>query len=293
LAIIRPERISTGHGVLEGPWWEPGLGLLVADATLGGVLLLRPDGVQVTVIAHRRGIGGLALHEDGGILVGGRNLAIKRLMGEGDDASVVLLQNDPENHLKGFNDFTVDTAGRVYIGSLAFIATEARSGRTGQLYLVDLDGRARIVADDIQLSNGLGFSPDGRTLYHADSLRKVVYAYEVGATGDLGPRRIFMSSTEAMPDGLAVDAGGTVWIAMPYSGQVVGYTPEGAPCGAIEIDEPMVTSLCFGGSDLKDLYIVSGSEGLKTDRGGSIYRGRAAVPGLPRHRAKIAYRRSS
>lgn len=284
------KKLSTGHGTLEGPLWDAERGLLFADATVGGVRALSPDGAVKDVVLHRKGIGGLALHADGGVVIGGRNVAIKRSVYEGDDSTVVLLDNDPTTDVVGFNDMAVDRAGRIYIGSLAFVATEARSGKTGSLFVIDLDGTSRVVADDVQLTNGLGFSPDGRTLYHSDSMRNVVYAYDVRDNGDVAPRRTFVQTGEGMPDGLVVDSAGTVWVALPFGGEVVGYDPAGRTVGRHRIDEPMVTSMCFGGPDLRDFYIVSGSEHMDSDRAGSIYRTHVEVPGQPRNDVRVRYR---
>lgn len=285
-------KIATGHGTLEAPIWLGDRGLLLADATVGGVRLLTPNGVLKDVVLHRRGIGGLALHVDGGIVIGGRNIAIKRPLWEGgnDASTCVLLDNDPARDIVGFNDMTVDAAGRIYVGSLAFVATEARSGKTGSLFVIDLDGSARELADDVQLTNGVDFAPDGRTLYHSDSMRNTVYAYDVLGNGDVARRRTFVQTDDAMPDGLIVDAAGTVWVALPYRGEVVGYGPTGQVIGRYKIEEPMVTSMCFGGDDLRDFYVVSGSEQGGGDRVGSVYRGRADVAGQPRHLARINYR---
>jgi sugar lactone lactonase YvrE len=286
------EVLSSGHGLLEGPVWHPKYGLLVADAIVGGVLSLKPGQEPATVVAHRRGIGGMALHADGGIVISGRNVAIKRPLEEADDSTAVLLESDASRDIVGYNDLTVDPAGRIYVGSLAFVAATTREGKPGDLYVVDLDGTSRIVARDVMLTNGLGFSPDGRTIYHSDSLRPAVYAYDVQENGDVGSRRTFIVPERGQPDGLAVDEQGTVWVAMAGAGEVVGYSPDGALAGRIPIPVPMVTSLCFGGEGLDDLYIVSGSEGLSSDRGGGVYRIKVDVPGLPRPVARVAYKKA-
>jgi D-xylonolactonase len=284
------ERISSGHGLLEGPVWHPQLGLIVADAIVGGAWAYGDGREPVLAVAHRRGIGGMALHVNGGIVIGGRNIALKQLASEGDDETSVLLANDPARGVLGFNDLCTDAEGRIYVGSVAFIASDS-AGREGQppgrLHLIDLDGTSRVVAEDVLLSNGLGFSPDGQRLYHSDSLRNAVYVYEVKPDGDLGEKRLFAETGRGLPDGLAVDSGGTVWVALAEDSRVTGYSPEGREIASIGVPEPMVTSLCFGGPDLRDLYIVSGSEGLDTDRGGSIHRLRVDVPGLARPLARV------
>jgi gluconolactonase len=283
------ETISTGHGLLEGPLWNQKLGLIVADATVGGVWRIGHGAAAEVVIAHRRGIGGLAFHANGSVVIGGRNLALKWPVSDGKDDTIVLLESNPAADIVGFNDFTTDAVGRIYVGSLAFVAMGAdRGGKAGKLHVIDLDGSTRVVADDVLLTNGLGFSPDGKVLYHSDSLRHAVYDYDVDKNGDVHNRRTFTETGEDFPDGLAVDSAGNVWIATPNSGLVKGFSSVGAEIGSIRIPVPMVTSLCFGGADLQDMYIVSGSEGLGTPNGAGIYRVRMDTPGLERPLARVA-----
>jgi D-xylonolactonase len=288
--VAKPvEAISTGHGLLEGPLWDQKLGLIVADATVGGVWRIAPGQPPEVIVANRRGIGGLALHANGAVVIGGRNIALKWPVKDGKDDTVVLFDNNPAADIVGFNDFTTDTAGRIYVGSLAFVAMGAdRGGKAGKLHLIDLDGSTRVVADDVLLTNGLGFSPDGKLLYHSDSLRHAVYVYDVDSNGDVRNRRILTETGEDFPDGLAVDSKGNVWVATPNSGLVKGFSPTGTEIESVRIPVPMVTSLCFGGTDLQDMYIVSGSEGLDTANGAGIYRVRMDVAGLERSLARVA-----
>lgn len=286
----RAELISTGHGLLEGPVWTEE-GLLVADATAGGVLRISDTGLTETVIEHRRGIGGMALHRGGGLVISGRNVAVKGLVGSDDTATHVVKENDPDHGIVGYNDLTVDARGRLYVGSLAFVASESREAdKPGQLFCIDLDGSARVVAEDVLLTNGLGFSPDGSLLYHADTLRSTVFVYDVHDDGSLGPRRPFVQSSEdGHPDGLAVDVAGNVWVALPHTGRVGCFDASGARTASIQIDVPMVTSLTFGGDDMCDLYIVSGSEQLDTDRGAGVFKARVETPGLAIHPCQVAW----
>jgi gluconolactonase len=138
------------------------------------------------------------------------------------------------------------------------------------------------------LTNGLGFSPDGRRLYHSDTLRHTVQVYDVGPDGSLGPRKTFAVMEGGVPDGLAVDSSGNVWVAVAEGSRVSVFDPGGAEVHRVPVPVPMVTSLCLGGDDYRDLYIVSGSEGQATDRGGGIYRVRAEVPGMARPKARVA-----
>lgn len=289
--VGEPRLISSGHGLLEGPVWHPRLGLLAADATVGGVWRFREGEAPALVVPHRRGIGGMVLHERGGVVVGGRNIAYKDLTADGDPPSptLVLFENDPAAGIVGFNDFTTDPAGRLYVGSLGFVPMhgETGGGKPGALHVIDLDGKPRTLVDDVALTNGLGFSPDGRHLYHADSLRHVVRVYEVAPDGGLGGMRTFARIDDGLPDGLAVDESGTVWVAVAHGNAVVALAPDGSVRQRIAIPVPMVTSVCFGGPERRDLYIFTGSEG-SPDLKACIFHLTVAVPGLKLAPARVA-----
>ena len=279
--------LAKGYGLIEGPVWDSQRGLLFSDVLVGGVYALSRDGAVSSVFEHRRGIGGMALHTAGGLVVSGRNVSFKSFDG---GATVTLLDSDPDHGNVGYNDLTTDSKGRIYVGSLGAspVFADGRAPQAGNLYLIDLDGSARIVGHDIQLTNGLGFSPDGRTLYHSDS-RRGVFRYAVAADGSLGEKQLFARPAKGVPDGLVVSTDGAVWVALAGGGHgVVVFAPDGSERDFIEIPTPMCTSVCFGGDDLRDLYIVSGSDGSGSERGGAVYRYRSAVAGLPVAPARTA-----
>jgi gluconolactonase len=262
--------------------------LLFSDVLAGGIFCLDAEGQLSTVFEHRKGIGGMALHEAGGLVVSGRNLAFKSFAG---GATVLVLDRDLDAGNVGYNDLTTDSAGRLYAGSLGNspVFQDDREPRAGDLYLIDLDGSARIVGTDIQLTNGLGFSPDGSVLYHSDSTRRTVFQYAVAADGSLGEKQPFAKPDKGVPDGLVVAEDGTVLVALAGGGKGVGvFASNGEAQDFIEIPDPMCTSVCFGGDDLRDLYIVSGSQGSPSDAHGAVYRVRCEVAGLPVARAKIS-----
>ncbi|HEY5680080.1 MAG TPA: SMP-30/gluconolactonase/LRE family protein [Pseudomonadales bacterium] len=274
------DKCAEGFSLIEGPVWDPDRGLLFSDVLVGGVFCLGGDGTVTTVFEHRRGIGGMALHEAGGLIVSGRNLSFKPY---DEGSTVTVLDRDEENGLVGFNDLTTDAEGRIYAGSLGAspVFADGREPRAGDLYLVDLDGSARVVAEDVRLTNGLGFSPDGTTLYHSDSGRRTVFRYDVQPDGSLSAKEPFVTPDNGVPDGLAVSRDGAVWVALARGGHGVAvYEASGRLREFIEIPLPMCTSVCFGGEDLKDLYIVSGSAGAGSDRAGAVFRERVDVAGL-------------
>ena len=279
------EELATGFGLVEGPTWINDTGLLFSDVIKGGVYLLDHLNNVLPIVEHRRGIGGIAIHQENGLIVGGRNIAYKSFTG---DKTTILLSNDVTEDALGFNDLTTDSKGRVYVGSVAFKVFSDDEMIPGHLHVIDVDGSVRTISDGVMLTNGLGFSPDGRTLYHADARDAVVRQYEVSPDGNVSDWKPFVQANNGHPDGLAVAEDGSVWIAMAYGSRVDVFESNGALRESLPVPLPMVTSVCFGGPDLKDLYVVTGSRGGPSDVCGTIFRTRVDVPGIPISEAKVS-----
>lgn len=279
------ERVATGYGLIEGPVWDPAKGLYFSDVPNGGVHLLDRTGKISLAVPKRRGIGGMALHADGGLIVGGRDIACVSLA---DGTTRTLLPLDAVPGATGFNDLTTDRAGRIYVGSLAFRVFGGEEPRPGHLHVIDLDGTMRTLSDGVMLTNGLGFSPDGRRLYHCDARAGIVRVYDVNADGSVGAWKTFASLAPGVPDGLKVATDGSVWVADAHGGRVAVFEPDGKHRQDVAVPLPMVTSVCFGGDDLRDLYIVTGSRGGPHDNCGSIFKTRVNVAGLPLPPARVA-----
>jgi len=279
------EELATDFGLVEGPTWIKDRGLLFSDVIKGGVYLLDDSNNISTIVEHRRGIGGIAVHEKNGLVVGGRNISYKSFTG---DKTTTLLSNDVTEVALGFNDLTTDSKGRVYVGSVAFKVFSDEEMIPGHLHVIDVDGSVRTISDGVMLSNGLGFSPDGKTLYHSDARDAVVRQYAVSPDGDVSDWKPFVKTNNGHPDGLAVAEDGSVWIAMAYGARVDVFESNGALRASLPVPLPMVTSVCFGGPDLKDLYVVTGSRGGPSDSCGTIFRTRVEVPGLPISDAKVS-----
>jgi D-xylonolactonase len=276
-------RLASGYGLLEGARWYPEHGLVFSDMTAGGVYRLPPGAASPeTLIPHRKAIGGLVAHADGGFVVSGRNVSIK-----GDDGTTtVLLEAAADEQF--FNDITADGRGRLFAGSMPKNAGSARAA--GRLYLIDLDGSVAVLADDVLISNGLGADPADRLLYHVDSERRAVWQFDLDATDIGASRRVFVSTGEydALPDGLAVAADGSVWVALAGAGLVVGWDARGARLAEIAVPHALVTSVCFGGPGLSTLYILTGTDAEHPNPdGGSVFSLDADRTGLPAPVARV------
>jgi L-arabinonolactonase len=154
------------------------------------------------------------------------------------------------------NDGRTDRQGRFVAGSMVM----GRHDTDGGYYRLETDGSATPLFDGIALANATCFSPDGRRLYHADSLSGNVSVVDYDpATGAVGPRRTLFSTQAhgSAPDGATVDAEGCLWIALVQCGKLGRFQPDGQLLTLIDVPTPFPTCLCFGGPDLDVLYLTS------------------------------------
>jgi D-xylonolactonase len=281
----------------EAPLWDAAHGRLIwTDNETNTVYEIVPAGGTRRILSTGLMVAGIALNRDGRMVFAGCT-GLHLWRGQ-DDCRTVVAELAGRQLL--FNDIVADPRGRVYAGTLYWGSNGME--RAGQLYLIDTNGSIRQVDDGIELSNGLGFSPDQSTLYYADSSIRRIYAYDVNpATGDLAHRRVFVQvpGDEGIPDGLTVDADGFVWSAQWYGAQVVRYDPEGKVERRIKMPCKQVSSVAFGGKDLNELYITSAGASWQSryappgydfgasDIGGSLYRVRLEIQGRLEHQAGL------
>jgi xylono-1,5-lactonase len=276
--VTHLETLAWGYGLVEGPRVDDDDNLYFSDVPNGGVYRRAPDGTIDVAVPKRRGVGGIALHADGGVVVSGRNVCHVR-----DGESRVVFAPDAP----GLNDLFVDPAGRIVCGTMRSDPFDLDAPRVpGECYLVDAEGHAIELYGDVALTNGIGFSPDGSVLYHADTVRGV-WAHDYH-DGSVSGRRLLVTVDVVAPDGLAVDESGTVWVAdVGGSSSVRGFGPDGKERGRIPVPATMVTSVCFGGADRRDVYIVTADNTEDPDKGGSVFRTRADVPGVAVTKARV------
>jgi len=278
------EILASGFGLIEGPRADEHNRLYFSDVTNGGVYRRRPDGTIETVIPKRRGVGGIAINEGDGIICSGRNLIYFR---ESTRTTRELFTEWEGKPLKGINDIQPDDRGSIYCGTLEFDPFSNRKPIPGSLFRVDPDGKVSKLWDGIEITNGLGFSPDRRLLYHSDSPTRAVWVYDVQPDRSVKDRRVFARLPEGIPDGIAVDEEGGVLVAAPEAGEVMRFKSDGTLDRRIKVPAKMVTSLSFGGRNLDELYIVTADNTADQEKKGTIFRMHAQVPGLPVPRARF------
>jgi sugar lactone lactonase YvrE len=184
------------------------------------------------------------------------------------------------------NDAKCDRRGRLWVGS----KVSQRGKRGAVLFRIDPSGEARTVSDGLGMANGLGWSPDDRVFYLVDSAIGAIYSYPFDLErGLLGKRRLFahVPAGEGIPDGLAVDSSGCVWVALWGGGKLNRYTPGGGLDGSVDVPVSQVTSCAFGGADLDRLYVTSARAGLSERErqqqplAGALFVTDSDVPGTP------------
>ncbi len=199
-------------------------------------------------------INGAAFNRPGGFVVS-NNSGI--WLWDGPD-KMRLVASEVEGGKCQMNDAIADPAGRFLSGSWFY--NPAQEYELGKLFSVDTNGKVNMLDEGIHLANGLGFSPDCRTLYFTDSVDRTIYAYDYDVkTGNVRNRRIFVkvSHDEGLPDGLTVDAEGFVWSAQWYGSCIVRYDPDGRLERRINTPAKQTSSLAFGGKDLTDIFITT------------------------------------
>ncbi len=162
------------------------------------------------------------------------------------------------------NDGACDPQGRFWAGTMAY----DESPGAGALYRLELDGSCTTVLTGLTIANGIGWSPDGRTMYLNDSGTGCLDTFRFdGATGALTNRRTLVRGDRpgVVPDGLTVDAEGGIWVAWWGGGTVNRYAPDGSLLARLQLPVERPTSCAFGGPDRATLFITTAREGLDDD----------------------------
>jgi xylono-1,5-lactonase len=279
---VHLELLASGFGVVEGPRAAPDGSLYFSDAARGGVFSLTPDGAVTTVIPGRPRVGGLALHEDGGLVLSGPDV----VHWKGGRTTVLFSQPD----VSFWNDLEPDFEGRLLVGSVRRdITRRDAEDIPGSCFRINIDGSHELMYSDVSVSNGIAFSPDGSTLYHCDSLAKGLWVHNVSVGGSISNRRLIGRAAfdHGVPDGLCVDIEGNLWVAHVGGRRVVKLNPLGEQIDEIAVPAKAVTSVAFAGPSYEELIIVTADNMDEPGLGGSVYRTWPGVSGMPTPPARI------
>lgn len=254
--------IRCGALLGEGPRWDAGARrLLWVDIEAGELHVFDPANGDDRAIPLGVRVGAAAPAGGDHVLVAlPDRLAIVDLA----DESVRTLVEIPHGSELRLNDGACDPAGRFWVGSMALDFVRG----VASLYRYSGSEGLERVVPDVSVSNGLGWTPDGRGMYYIDSLayRVDLFDFDV-ATGAISRRRVFASIERGagIPDGLAVDDDGGVWVALWGGGCVRRYSPGGALDRVVAVPAEHVTACCFGGDDGRSLYVTTASIELSAE----------------------------
>lgn len=273
-------------GVGEGPVWSAAEGCLYYVDILGHRIHRYTPGQPLQSFAAPELVTSVVPRRDGGSLVTlQRRLALFDTKTGAFDLRPIIEREPPENR---FNDGKVDRAGRFWAGTMD---NDVWDKPIGTLYAFGADLGPMIRAEGIRCSNGLGWSPDNRTLYYAESFAYVIHAFDFDlASGAIANRRTFAKLDPqygAFPDGLTVDAEGFVWSAQPVFGRLVRYAPDGAIDRIVDTPVSSPTSIAFGGDDWATMYVTSARAGKSADDlrdepdAGGLFAFQPGVKGMP------------
>jgi len=277
--------IASQDEVGETPIWIPGeQALYWIDLEGSRVHRYDPAGgktvqwdldVAVTALA-RRASGGWVLATKGGLA----------FWDQRTNTSEFIADPTAETPEVRFNDTVVDRQGRLLAGTANVVDFEAPDG---VLYRLDPDLSLHVIDDGYAVTNGMGLSPDGKTLYVTDMFRNRIVALDYDTeAGTVSHRRTFVEvpAETGLPDGLIVDADGSVWSAHWGGSRVTRYDPDGKIQRTVPLPVSNVACMGFGGGELNDLYIttawffLSEAERKAQPRAGDVFRIRTDVHGL-------------
>jgi len=267
----------------ENPLWNPdNRSLYWTDITGGRLHRFSFDEQRHDIIYRGETVGGFTLQENGDLLL----FRIHDIALLTPDGAVRSIRPFADPGSERFNDVIADPEGRVFAGTIG------RTETSGGLFRVDFDGTLTVMHRGTGVSNGMGFSPDLRRFYWTCSTRCQIYQYDYEReSGGLSGERLLYQATpeEGFPDGMAIDRDGFIWSARWDGFALLRHAPDGQVVERVSFPVAKVSSACFAGPALDQLYVTTaggGAEILTDD--GAIFHHLPSVPGMPRFRSKIA-----
>jgi sugar lactone lactonase YvrE len=284
--LVADVALNAGDHLGEGPSWDAATGELTrVDINAGRVHRWAPA-TEAHSSVDLGDLTGFALpRRTGGLVAGVRHSVV---LVDADGTRHTLAEVEADRAENRFNDARCDSAGRLWAGTLSMV----RRPGDAALYRIDPDGAIERILEGLTIANGIGWSPDEQLMYFIDSTTQRIDVMDFDpAAGRVHDRRAFVriDAADGLPDGLAVDAYGGVWVALFGGGAVRRYAPD----GRLDAIAPLPVSNCtcpaFGGADLDELYVTSARHGLSDEQlaaqplAGAVFRIAAGVRGLAAH----------
>jgi sugar lactone lactonase YvrE len=256
MAQTRTRLLRDGFQYLESARWHDG-SLWFSDIPAGQVWRFWPQDGQAEVVAEVPGPSGLGFMPDGTPMVVSQELNTLLRIVDGKTEEVAKL----DGFAVKANDMWIDGHGRAYLTQIGWDYYQGERPTGSSVVIVDPDGRISAAGEGLMCPNGIGLTPDGRTLYVAETFAGRLTAFDVSPDGGLSGQRVhaqFAAPTEGLVDGLCVDQEGAVWLAFPFRGEVVRITKTGEVTerrGGSPGNQPFIVACALGGEGLRTLYL--------------------------------------
>lgn len=286
MAVQRSEPASVwslGAPLLEGPVWVArDAALWFVDIKSHRIHRFDPaSGEKASWDAPAQT--GFCLPAKGGGFVAGLQTGLA-MFDPADGTFAPLIDPEPDMPGNRLNDGVVDPAGRLWFGTM----DDAEQADTGRIYRLEDDGLCRAVTPPVSITNGPAVSPDGRTLYHVDTLGGIIHACTLTPDGEIAGTRVFaqIDSADGYPDGPSVDAEGCVWIGLYNGWAARRYAPSGELLEVVRFPVSAITKIAFGGPDLKTAYATTAAKHLSAEQrekeslAGDLFAFEVDVPGV-------------
>lgn len=272
---------ETGCGLGESPFWDPEIRSLAWLDISTSTFLRFPTGAKGDDPLLPEESTFVASAENGG-LIAAHPLGIDHISGDG--ARRLLVPGWLDATLARTNDGAVDPVGRIWVGS----TRRDRQVGSGGIGVV-LSGRWDERVSGLTLPNGIGWSPDGQTMYYVDTLTGTLWQapFEMEtATIGISEALFEMPTSDGLIDGICVDVTGCIWMAIWGGSAVLRIDPKGQIIGSVSVGAPKVTSCAFGGTTL---YITSADpDGTDPPGSGGLFAVEVGVEGVPVAPARLS-----
>ena len=257
--IVADYKCNTG----ENPIWNIfDRKIYWTDIPAGRIFRYDPKTNDSEICYEGAVVGGFTIQADGALLLFGERGNIRLWK---NHTETTIIDEIAEEIDTRFNDVIADPIGRVFCGTMP------SSKHSASLYRLDVDGSIRKVVSNVQLSNGMAFTPDRKGFYYIDTHARSIYKFDYDqSSGEISNQRTLVQTPEndGGPDGMTVDADGYFWNARWGGGCVVRYNPEGKEERRIVFPALLCASLTFGGDDFGDIYMTAAG-GQDRDKNGS------------------------
>jgi D-xylono/L-arabinono-1,4-lactonase len=270
----------------EGPLWNPDEKRLYwLDIPKGRMFRYDPATGHHEECFQGEQVGGITLQADGSLLMFGEKGSV-RVWKDGQIVRT-LVESIPGEEGTRFNDVIADPAGRVFCGTMP------SKEHLGSLYRLDTNGKVTQVLSEITCSNGMGYTADQKQMYFTDSMKHEIYVFDYDkATGAMTNQRVLIKTPEdeGIPDGMTVDAEGTIWSARWDGGCLVRFSAQGQEMQRIPFPAKKVSCVTFAGDDYTDMYITTAGGWDKATEGagaGALFRINLGIKGMPEFRSRV------